>query len=189
MPAPDPGQSKPKAGFGGACVRPSRGKRVRGCSWQFQPALLPLLLFYVRPLFSPESPFELLFWRPRRGDVDGEQELFEIYEPIFVRVEGAEDVVAELFCVATREAQLVHVNELGRGQPAIGAVLLETLVPLLDSLLVVTRVRLKELKVFLTQSLLALYATHAACHRSLPSPQTIYSLQVLNSHASVAMTD
>ena len=71
----------------------------------------------------------------------------------------------------------------------IGAVLLETLVPLLDSLLVVTRVRLKEIKIFLTQSLLALYATHAASHRSLPSPQTIDSLQVLNSHASVAMTD
>ena len=162
MPAPDPGQSKPKAGFGGACVRPSRGKRVRGCSWQFQPALLPLLLFYVRPLFSPESPFELLFWRPRRGDVDGEQELFEIYEPIFVGVKGAEDVVAELLCVPTREEQLVHVDELGRGEPPIGAVLLEALIPLLDCVLVVARVRLKELKVLLTQALLALNAAHAA---------------------------
>ena len=112
---------------------------------------------------SPESPFELLFWRPRRGHVDGEQELFEIYEPIFVRVKGAEDVVAELLCVAAREEQLVHVNELGRGQPAIGAVLLEALIPLLDCVLVVARVRLQELKVLLAQSLLALNAAHAAC--------------------------
>jgi len=110
-----------------------------------------------------ESPFELLFRRARRGDVDGEQELFEIYEPIFVRVEGAEDVVAELLRVATREEQLVHVNELGRGEPAIGAVLLEPLVPLLDCVLVVARVRLEELKVLLTQALLALNAAHAAC--------------------------
>ena len=112
---------------------------------------------------SPESPFELLFWRPRRGDVDGEQELFEIYEPIFVGVKGAEDVVAELLCVPTREEQLVHVDELGRGEPPIGAVLLEALIPLLDCVLVVARVRLEELKVLLTQALLALNAAHAAC--------------------------
>ena len=72
-------------------------------------------------------------------------------------------MVAELLCVATREEQLVHVNELGRGKPPIGAVLLEALIPLLDCVLVVARVRLEELKVLLTQALLALNAAHAAC--------------------------
>ena len=49
-------------------------------------------------------------------------------------------MVAELLCVATREEQLVHVNELGRGKPPIGTVLLEALIPLLDCVLVVARV-------------------------------------------------
>ena len=153
-PPPDPGQScgRAKAGFGAICVRQAASRRSSHC---------PSLTLYIS--LSPESPFELLFWRPRRGHVDGEQELFEIYEPIFVRVKGAEDVVAELLCVAAREEQLVHVNELGRGQPAIGAVLLEALIPLLDCVLVVARVRLQELKVLLAQSLLALNAAHAAC--------------------------
>ena len=71
-------------------------------------------------------------------------------------------MVAELLGVATWEEQLVHVNELGRGEPAIGAVLLEALIPLLDCVLVVARVRLEELKVLLTQALLALNAAHAA---------------------------
>ena len=155
-PPPDPGQScgRAKAGFGAICVRQAAGAR------ESAPCTAPPLLYTS---LSPESPFELLFWRPRRGHVDGEQELFEIYEPIFVRVKGAEDVVAELLCVAAREEQLVHVNELGRGQPAIGAVLLEALIPLLDCVLVVARVRLQELKVLLAQSLLALNAAHAAC--------------------------
>ena len=43
----------------------NRGKRVRGCSTiaHFPPSTSVL---------SPESPFELLLRRPRRGDVDGQ---------------------------------------------------------------------------------------------------------------------
>ena len=154
-PPPDPGQSCGRARQKLVSAQSVYGKQQAGA-----PRTAPPLLYTS---LSPESPFELLFWRPRRGHVDGEQELFEIYEPIFVRVKGAEDVVAELLCVAAREEQLVHVNELGRGQPAIGAVLLEALIPLLDCVLVVARVRLQELKVLLAQSLLALNAAHAAC--------------------------
>ena len=77
-------------------------------------------------------------------------------------------MVAELLGVATREEQLVHVNELGRGEPAIGAVLLEALIPLLDCVLVVARVRLQELEVLLTETLLALNAAHAASPKVTP---------------------
>ena len=45
-------------------------------------------------------------------------------------------------------------------QPAVGAVLLEALVPLLDGVLVVSGVRPEEVKVLLGQALLALDTAH-----------------------------
>merc|ERR1712038_1309432 len=78
-------------------------------------------------------------------------------------VEGAEDVVAELLGVATGEEELVHVDELGRAERAVGTVLAEALVPLLDGGLVVPRVSLEELHVLLAQRvLLACDTTHNA---------------------------
>lgn len=50
----------------------------------------------------------------------------EVDEAVLVHVEGAEDVVAELLCVAAREEHLVHVDELGGRQLTVGAVLLWT---------------------------------------------------------------
>ena len=109
----------------------------------------------------PEGPLELLLRGAGGGDVDGEEELLEVYVAVLVGVEGPEDVVAELLGVARREEHLVHVDELDRRQPPVGAVLLEPLVPLLYRVLVVPRVRLQELEVLLRQPLLALDAPHA----------------------------
>lgn len=50
----------------------------------------------------------------------------EIDVAIFVHVERAEHVVAELFGVARRKEHFVHVDELGGRQAAIGAILLWT---------------------------------------------------------------
>ena len=108
----------------------------------------------------PESPFELLLGGAGRGHVDGEQELLEVDVSVLVGVERAEHVVAELLRVTAREEQLVHVHELGRGEAAVGAVLLEALVPLLDGVLVVSGVRLEELEVLLAEAGLALDASH-----------------------------
>jgi len=108
----------------------------------------------------PEGPFQLLLRGARRRDVDREEELPEVDEAVLVRVEGSEDMVAELLGVAAREEQLVHVHKLGRGQPTVGAVLLEPLVPLLDRVLVVAGVGLEELEVLLGQTLLGLDAPH-----------------------------
>ena len=69
-------------------------------------------------------------------------------------------MVAELFGVAGGEEHFVHVHELYRGESAVGTVLLEALVPLLDGVLVVPGVGTKELQVFLRQTLLALDTTH-----------------------------
>ena len=60
----------------------------------------------------PESPFELLLGGAGRGHVDGEQELLEVDVAVLVRVEGPEDVVAELLGIPRGEEHLVHVNEL-----------------------------------------------------------------------------
>ena len=86
----------------------------------------------------------------------------EVDVAVLVGVEGSEDVVAKLLGVAAGEEHLVHVNELDWGQAAVGAVLLEALVPLFDGILVVTSVGLQELEIFLRQTLLALDATHSA---------------------------
>ena len=110
----------------------------------------------------PESPLELLLGRAGGGDVDGKEELLEVNVAVLVGVERAEHVVAELLGVAAGEEQLVHVDKLGRGQTAVGAVLLEALVPLLDRVLVVARVRLEELEVLLAKARLALYAPHVS---------------------------
>ena len=108
----------------------------------------------------PESPFELLLGGAGRGDVDSQQELLEVDVSVLVGVKRAEHVVAELLRVTAREEQLVHVHELGRGEAAVGAVLLEALVPLLDGVLVVSGVRLEELEVLLAEAGLALDASH-----------------------------
>jgi hypothetical protein len=49
----------------------------------------------------------------------------KINESIFVHVERAENVVAELFSVAAGEEHLVHVHELGRRQLSVRTVLLQ----------------------------------------------------------------
>ena len=123
---------------------------------RLQNPLFPLKLLSL----LPESPFELLLWRAGRGDVDGQQELLEVNVAVLVGVERAEHVVTELFRVAAGEEQLVHVDKLGRGQTAVGTILLEALVPLLDRVLVVAGVGLEELEVLLAEARLALYAPH-----------------------------
>ena len=109
----------------------------------------------------PEGPLELLFSRSSTGHINGQQELFEVNVSVLVSVEGSENMIAELLGVATREKHLVHVDELDRGKSAVGAVLFEPLVPLLDGILVVTCVSLEELQVLLGQALLGLDTTHA----------------------------
>jgi len=111
-------------------------------------------------VFLPESPFELLFGSSGACHIDGQQELLEVDVAVFVGVEGSEHVVAKLLGVTAGEEHLVHVNKLDRGQTTIGTVLLESLVPLLDGVLVVSGVSLQELKIFLGQALLALDTTH-----------------------------
>ena len=116
----------------------------------------------------PEGPFELLFGRSGTGHINGQQELFEVNVSILVGIEGSENVIAELLCVATREKHLVHVDELDRGESAVGTVLFEPLVPLLDGVFVVTRVSLEELQVLLGQTLLGLDTTHAVSRKHYP---------------------
>ena len=111
-------------------------------------------------LVLPEGPFEFFLWRSRAGDVYRQQELFEVDEAVLVGVEGSEDVVTELLGVPGGEEHLVHVDELDGGQPSVGAVLLEPLVPLLDRVLVVTGMGSEKVQVFLGQALFTLDAAH-----------------------------
>lgn len=60
-----------------------------------------------------EGPVELvarvsLVW----GDVDGQQELFELDGAAAVLVKGPEDVFAELFRISSREELGIHLLEL-----------------------------------------------------------------------------
>jgi hypothetical protein len=111
-------------------------------------------------MFLPESPLELLLGSTGACHIDGQQELLEVDVAVFVRVEGSEHVVAKLLGVSAGEEHLVHVNKLDGGQTTVGTVLLESLVPLLDGVLVVSGVSLQELQIFLGQALLALDTTH-----------------------------
>ena len=117
--------------------------------------------FIASMVSLPEGPFELLFGRSGTGHINGQQELFEVNVSILVGIEGSENVIAELLGVSTREKHLVHVDELDGGESAVGTVLFEPLVPLLDGVFVVTRVSLEELQVLLGQTLLGLDTTHA----------------------------
>jgi len=69
-------------------------------------------------------------------------------------------MVTELFCIPTGEKHLVHVHELGRSESAVGTVLLEPLVPLLDGGLIISGVRLEEVHVLLGQLVLAAETPH-----------------------------
>ena len=62
--------------------------------------------------------------------------------------------------IRRREKRDNVVSEHTWSQPAVGAVLLEALVPLLDGVLVVSGVRLEELEVLLAEAGLALDASH-----------------------------
>ena len=120
----------------------------------------------------PESPLELLLGGAGGSDVNGQQKLLEVDVAVLVGVERAEHVVAELLRVAAGEEELVHVYKLGRSQAAVGAVLLEALVPLLDRVLVVAGVGLEELQVLLTEARLALDAAHdSGCSQELSRRQ------------------
>ena len=83
-------------------------------------------------LNSPERPVEFLLWAPVRGDVDGEQELSEVDVAVLVRVEGAEDVLAELRGVARGEELGVDLDERWLAQLSRGAVGYEAVVPFLE---------------------------------------------------------
>ena len=83
-------------------------------------------------LNSPERPVKLLLWAPVRGDVDGEQELGEVDVAVLVRVEGAEDVLAELRGVARGEELGVDLDERWLAQLSRGAVGYEAVVPFLE---------------------------------------------------------
>ena len=122
-----------------------------------------VLWVYREKKALPKSPFQFFFWSSSTGDVNGQKKLFEIDETVLVCVEGSENVVAELFRVSAGEKHLVHVYKLDRRQPAVGAILLEPLVPLLDRVLVVARMRTQKVQVFLGQTLFALDATHFLC--------------------------
>ena len=109
---------------------------------------------------SPEGPVKLLLRAPGGGDVDGEQELLEVDEAVLVDVERPEDVVAELAGVAGREALAVDLHEGLGVESAVGAVLLEALVPLVDGVLVVVGVGLEEVQVVLVQAVLGVLGPH-----------------------------
>ena len=81
---------------------------------------------------SPERPVKFLLWAPVGGDVDGEQELGEVDVAVLVRVEGAEDVLAELGGVARREELGVDLDERWLAQLSRGAVGYEAVVPFLE---------------------------------------------------------
>ena len=83
-------------------------------------------------LNSPERPVKLLLWAPVGGDVDGEQELGEVDVAVLVRVEGAEDVLAELGGVARGEELGVDLDERWLAQLSRGAVGYEAVVPFLQ---------------------------------------------------------
>ena len=65
-------------------------------------------------------------------------------------------MVAELLGIPRGEEHLVHVDELDRGQSAIGTVLFEPLIPLHYGVLGVVGVVGQELNVFLGQAVLRL---------------------------------
>jgi len=120
----------------------------------------------ITPLPSivhPEGPFQFFFRCAGAGDVYCKEELLEVDEAVLVGVEGPEDVVTELLGVAAGEKHLVHVDELDGREAAVGAVLLEALIPLLNGVLVVAGMGPEEVQVLLGQSLLALDAAHCVC--------------------------
>jgi len=72
-----------------------------------------------------------------------------------VRIEGAKHILAEPFRIAGRAEHLVHVDEHGEGEFAVGTVHEESLVPLPDVLFVVAGVTQQEGDVLGGQFLLA----------------------------------
>ena len=94
---------------------------------------------------SPKSPIQLLLWTSTGGDVYSEEELGEVNGSIFITIKGTEHVITEVIGVPRWEALAVYVHERGRGQLAVGAVSLETPVPLIDGVLVIVGVGLEEI--------------------------------------------
>ena len=137
--------------------------------------------------FLPESPVQFLFGAPAGGDVDGQEELLEVDEPVLIGVEGSKNVVTKLVGVPRGEALAVDLHE-GRGRElAIGAVTFETFIPLFDCVLVVASAGLEELKVMFGQTVFAAFLTHdgAGCQlvgeriKSLLSPLFYFFLPLL----------
>ena len=56
------------------------------------------------------------------GDVDGQEELFEVYVPVLVGVKCAKYVLAERRCVSRWEELAVDLDEGGLAQFSRGAV-------------------------------------------------------------------
>ena len=84
-----------------------------------------------RVLYSPECPIKFLTCTAIGGDVDGQEELFEVYVPIFVGVKCAEYVLAECRCVSWWEELAVDLDEGRLAQFSRGAVWYEAGVPFL----------------------------------------------------------
>ena len=72
-----------------------------------------------------ERPLQLLFGFPCRRDVDGEQELLEVNLAAVVRIERAEDVLAELVSVSIGKETRVDFEELMSSELSVGTVALK----------------------------------------------------------------
>ena len=82
--------------------------------------------------FLPECPTQLLLRCPTWSDVNSKEKLSEVNVAVSIRVEGPEDVVAEVPGIATREALAVDLDKGGWSEFSVGAVRDETPVPLLQ---------------------------------------------------------
>ena len=83
--------------------------------------------------------------------MDSEKELFEIYEPVFIRIKSSKHMITELFRISSEKTISVDVHERVWGQLSIWTVLLESLVPLNDGVHAVVGVGSQVLQVLLGQ--------------------------------------
>lgn len=122
---------------------------------------------------KPERPVKLLLGFARRRDVNGQEKFLEVDVAILVGIKGAKHVVAKLVGVSCGEALAVDQHEGLGGEPSVGAIALESAVPLFDGVLVVPGGRLEELEVVFAQSLFTLLLSHVSLLLKLSNDELV----------------
>ena len=111
-----------------------------GIDSEFYRRVISRLLLKPDIKLVPESPVQFFFWGSTAGNIYGKQELLEIYEAILICVKSSEDMITEFWDIPRGETLAVDLHEGVCSEPAIWAILLEPLEPLLDCLLIVPSV-------------------------------------------------